>query len=79
MNNNTIFESRTGNILRPQFFTHLLPQWEVLHRDGDVTWHAFLTDALIVAEGVTKLDDLSREARQFWRMTHDIRSQAQVS
>jgi hypothetical protein len=66
MNNFTIFESRTGNILRPQFFTHRLPKWEVLHRDGDVTWHDFLTDALIVAECVTKLDDLSSEARKFW-------------
>jgi hypothetical protein len=34
--------------------------------DGTSLFFQYLTDALMYVEGVTKLDNLSREARQFW-------------
>jgi hypothetical protein len=42
-------------------------KWEVQRLvDGSSIFFQYLTDALMYVEGVTKLDNLSREARQFW-------------
>ena len=69
MKNFTTFESRTGSNLRPlPFHTVYGEKWEVLDANGKATWHTNLTDALIVTEGVTKLDDISSEARQYWNL-----------
>jgi hypothetical protein len=44
-----------------------LRQWEVQRLvDGSSIFFKYLTDALMYVEGVTKLDNLSSEARQFW-------------
>ncbi len=67
MKNFTTFESRTGNNLRPlPFHTIDAMWWEVLDANGKATWHKHLTDALMVAECVHRLDDLSSEARRYW-------------
>lgn len=69
MKNFTTFESRTGNNLRPMpFHTFYGQKWEVLDADGKATWHVYLTDALMAAERVHRLDDLSSEARQYWNL-----------
>ena len=42
-------------------------RWEVIRLvDGNSIFFQHLPDALMYVEGVTKLDKLSREARQFW-------------
>ena len=44
-----------------------LRKWEVQRLvDGSSIFFQYLTDALMYVEGVTKIDNLSREARQFW-------------
>jgi hypothetical protein len=44
-------------------------KWEVQRLvDGNSIFFQHLTDALMYVEGVTKLDNLSREARQYWGM-----------
>ena len=69
MKNFTTFESRTANNLRPlPFHTVYGEKWEVLDVNGKATWHTNLTDALMVTEGVHRLDDLSSEARQYWNL-----------
>ena len=70
MKNFTTFESRSGNNLRPlPFHTFYGEKWEVLDATGySVSWHKHLTDALMVTEGVHRLDDLSSEARQYWNL-----------
>ena len=69
MKNFTMFESRSGSNLRPMpFHTCYGEKWEVIDRNGKATWYVHLTDALMVTEGVHRLDDLSREARQYWNL-----------
>jgi hypothetical protein len=48
------------------FHTFYGEKWEVLDANGKATWHVYLTDALMAAECVHRLDDLSSEARQYW-------------
>lgn len=44
-----------------------LRKWEVQRLvDGSSIFFQYLTDALMYVEGVTRLDSLSREARQYW-------------
>ena len=44
-------------------------KWEVQRLvDGNSIFFQHLTDALMYVEGVTRLDNLSREARQFWNV-----------
>jgi translation elongation factor EF-1beta len=46
-----------------------LRKWEVQRLvDGSSIFFQYLTDALMYVEGVTRLDNLSREARQFWNV-----------
>ena len=46
-----------------------LRKWEVQRLvDGSSIFFQYLTDALMYVEGVTRLDNLSREARQFWNL-----------
>jgi hypothetical protein len=46
-----------------------LRKWEVQRLvDGSSIFFQYLTDALMYVEGVTKIDNLSREARQFWNV-----------
>jgi hypothetical protein len=53
--------------LRPVVSTRA--KWEVQRLvDGNSTFFQHLTDALMYVEGVTKLDDISSEARQYWNM-----------
>ena len=69
MKNFTTFESRTASTVR-----HLSAsstdgvKWQVTIRGGKFKFFPHLTDALMYAEGVTKLDNLSREARQYWNL-----------
>jgi hypothetical protein len=58
------FTTKNFNV-RPVVSTRA--KWEVQRLvDGSSRFFKYLTDALMYAEGVTKLDNLSREARQFW-------------
>jgi hypothetical protein len=58
------FTTKNFNV-RPVVSTRA--KWEVQRLvDGSSRFFKHLTDALMYAEGVTKLDNLSREARQFW-------------
>lgn len=44
-----------------------LSKWEAQRLvDGSSRFFQYLTDALMYAEGVTNLDALSPEARQYW-------------
>jgi hypothetical protein len=53
--------------VRPVVSTRV--KWEVQRLvDGNSKFFQYLTDALMYAEGVTKLDDLSPTARQYWNM-----------
>jgi hypothetical protein len=46
-----------------------LCKWEVQRLvDGSSIFFKYLTDALMYVEGVTKLDDISSEARQYWNL-----------
>ena len=46
-----------------------LAKWEAQRLvDGSSRFFQYLTDALMYAEGVTRLDNLSREARQYWNL-----------
>jgi len=70
MKNFTMFESRTGRNLRPlPFHTFSGQKWEVLENDGqDMQFFVHLTDALMYAENVDSLDNLSSNARHYWNM-----------
>lgn len=70
MKNFTMFESRTGRNLRPlPFHTFSGQKWEVLENDGqDMQFFVYLTDALMYAENVDSLDNLSSNARHYWNM-----------
>ena len=58
------FTTKNFNV-RPVVSTRA--KWEAqLLVDGSSRFFLYLTDAPMYAEGVTKLDNLSREARQFW-------------
>ena len=58
------------NEVRPlPFHTWHGEKWEVRSvRAGKWKFFKHLTDALMFAENVTDLDDLSTEARQYWNM-----------
>lgn len=46
-----------------------LRKWEVQRlADGSSISFQYLTDALMYVESVTRLDNLSREARQYWNL-----------
>ena len=46
-----------------------LRKWEAQRLvDGSSIFFQYLTDALMYVEGVTKIDNLSREARQYWNL-----------
>lgn len=46
-----------------------LRKWEAQRLvDGSSIFFQYLTDALMYVEGVTKIANLSREARQFWNV-----------
>lgn len=70
MKNFTMFESRSGSNLRPMpFHTFYGEKWEVISKDGqDMQFFVHLTDALMYAENVDNLDNLSSAARQYWNM-----------
>jgi hypothetical protein len=58
----------TSYEVRPlPFHTWTGEKWEVISHEGqDLQFFVHLTDALMHAEGVDRLDDLSTEARQYW-------------
>ena len=61
------YTTNTAEVRPLPFHTWHGEKWEVL----DTMWHgqkffAHLTDALMYAEGVNQLDDLSSAARQYW-------------
>lgn len=70
MKNFTTFQSRTGYDLRPlPFHTWHGEKWEVISNDGqDMQFFVHLTDALMYAENVDSLDNLSSNARHYWNM-----------
>ena len=46
-----------------------LRKWEAQRLvDGSSIFFQYLTDALMYVEGVTKINNLSREARQYWNL-----------
>ena len=46
-----------------------LRKWEAQRLvDGSSIFFQYLTDALMYVEGVTKITNLSREARQYWNL-----------
>ena len=62
------YQAATDYAVRPlPFHTWHGEKWEVVNEVfGDLQFFVHLTDALMYAEGVDSLDDLSREARQYW-------------
>jgi len=58
--------TNTAEVRPLPFHTFYGEKWEVLDANGKATWHTHLTDALIYAEGVNELDELSPAARQYW-------------
>ena len=69
MKNIQKFETPLAEVHPMPFHTWHGEKWEVIN----TVWHGqrffeHLTDALMYAEGVDTLDELSREARQYWNM-----------
>jgi len=69
MKNFTTFQSRTASTVRHlSAFSPDGVKWQVTNRVGKFKFFPHLTDALMYAEGVHRLDDLSSEARQYWNL-----------
>lgn len=67
MTKNDTYQITSYEVRPLPFHTWAGQKWEVASNDGqDLQFFVHLTDALMYAEGVDRLDDLSREARQFW-------------
>ena len=69
MKNIQTFQTISREVRPLPFHTWHGEKWEVADTLGnDLQFFVHLTDALMYAEGVDTLDDLSRESRQYWNM-----------
>jgi hypothetical protein len=69
MKNIQKFQTISREVRPLPFHTWGGEKWEVADTLGnDLQFFVHLTDALMYAEGVDTLDDLSRESRQYWNM-----------
>ena len=69
MKNIQKFQTLSREVRPLPFHTWHGEKWEVADTLGDdLQFFVHLTDALMYAEGVDTLDDLSRESRQYWNM-----------
>ena len=69
MKNILNFESVAHTVRPMPFHTWHGEKWEVSDDNGqDLQFFVHLTDALMYAENVDSIDDLSADARQYWNM-----------
>jgi hypothetical protein len=69
MKNTTKFETAAHEVRPLPFHTWHGEKWEVTNTvEHNLTFFVHLTDALMYAENVDSIDELSREARQYWNM-----------